>query len=313
MARREGRRVPQEARAVLRGERRDHGARDLRRAQPDGHRRHLERVSRVSVREALDRRLRLARRVQAAARPAVLRRRRRIDRRLPRAVRQEEAHGSARARSPACPIVESAAVRRDVGPPDGRRPSCPAASLARVSPTYAAKVRDAAQASRRHSATDRDASQARARAGRRGARDGGRALPSHRAARRSTLPSSIADSRPTTATRSSTRSSSSRPQRIRSTRGERGARPAARDSQAEAQARCATSSKRRESQSARFENCVLALENMRYDVLRLKTGGQSFQQVTLLAERAMSLARKSTTRCTSRTRCESSGFATRES
>jgi hypothetical protein len=35
---------------------------------------------------------------------------------------------------------------------------------------------------------------------------------------------------------------------------------------------------------------VLALENMRYDVLKLKTGGQSFQQVTQLAERAMSLA-----------------------
>jgi eukaryotic-like serine/threonine-protein kinase len=50
--------------------------------------------------------------------------------------------------------------------------------------------------------------------------------------------------------------------------------------------------KKRESQSARFENCVLALENMRYDVLKLKTGGQSFQQVTLLAERAMSLAQE---------------------
>ena len=50
--------------------------------------------------------------------------------------------------------------------------------------------------------------------------------------------------------------------------------------------------KRRESQGARFENCVLALENMRYDVLKLKTGGQSFQQVTQLAERAMSLAQE---------------------
>ena len=47
---------------------------------------------------------------------------------------------------------------------------------------------------------------------------------------------------------------------------------------------------KREKSSARFENCVLALENMRYDVLKLKTGGQSFQQVTQLAERAMSLA-----------------------
>ena len=50
--------------------------------------------------------------------------------------------------------------------------------------------------------------------------------------------------------------------------------------------------KQRESQGARFENCVLALENMRYDVLKLKTGGQSFQQVTQLAERAMSLAQE---------------------
>jgi eukaryotic-like serine/threonine-protein kinase len=50
--------------------------------------------------------------------------------------------------------------------------------------------------------------------------------------------------------------------------------------------------KKRESQSARFENCVLALENMRYDVLKLKTGGQSYQQVTQLAERAMSLAQE---------------------
>jgi serine/threonine-protein kinase len=50
--------------------------------------------------------------------------------------------------------------------------------------------------------------------------------------------------------------------------------------------------KKRESQGARFENCVLALENMRYDVLKLKTGGQSFQQVTQLAERAMSLAQE---------------------
>jgi len=50
--------------------------------------------------------------------------------------------------------------------------------------------------------------------------------------------------------------------------------------------------KRREAQSARFENCALALENMRYDVLKLKTGGQSFQQVTQLAERAMSLAQE---------------------
>jgi eukaryotic-like serine/threonine-protein kinase len=50
--------------------------------------------------------------------------------------------------------------------------------------------------------------------------------------------------------------------------------------------------KKRDTQSERFERCVLALENMRYDVLKLKTGGQSFQQVTQLAERAMSLAQE---------------------
>src|SRR5687767_12063081 len=50
--------------------------------------------------------------------------------------------------------------------------------------------------------------------------------------------------------------------------------------------------RKRETQSDRFERCVLALENMRYDVLKLKTGGQSFQQVTQLAERAMSLAQE---------------------
>jgi hypothetical protein len=50
--------------------------------------------------------------------------------------------------------------------------------------------------------------------------------------------------------------------------------------------------KKRETQTDRFERCVLALENMRYDVLKLKTGGQSFQQVTQLAERAMSLAQE---------------------
>ncbi len=41
----------------------------------------------------------------------------------------------------------------------------------------------------------------------------------------------------------------------------------------------------------KLENCALALQNIRFDVLRLKTGGQSTSHVTLVAERAMSLAR----------------------
>jgi serine/threonine-protein kinase len=54
--------------------------------------------------------------------------------------------------------------------------------------------------------------------------------------------------------------------------------------------------KRRESQSARFENCVLALENMRYDVLKLKTGGQSFQRSRSSPSVRCRWRRKSTTR-----------------
>jgi hypothetical protein len=34
------------------------------------------------------------------------------------------------------------------------------------------------------------------------------------------------------------------------------------------------------------------LENMKYDVLRLKTGAQSWQSVTTIAERAAALARE---------------------
>ena len=60
----------------------------------------------------------------------------------------------------------------------------------------------------------------------------------------------------------------------------------------ESASRSATSGRSARVRAPRFENCVLALENMRYDVLKLKTGGQSFQQVTQLAERAMSLAQE---------------------
>ena len=41
---------------------------------------------------------------------------------------------------------------------------------------------------------------------------------------------------------------------------------------------------------SKLDSCLLALQNMRLDVLRLKTGGQTFQQITLIAEKAMSLA-----------------------
>jgi serine/threonine-protein kinase len=41
----------------------------------------------------------------------------------------------------------------------------------------------------------------------------------------------------------------------------------------------------------RLERCSLALQNVRLDLIRLKAGSQTIQQVTLVAERAMSVAR----------------------
>jgi serine/threonine-protein kinase len=49
--------------------------------------------------------------------------------------------------------------------------------------------------------------------------------------------------------------------------------------------------RRRSDLEAKLESCALALQNLRFDVLRLKTGASSTQNVTLVAERAMSLAR----------------------
>jgi eukaryotic-like serine/threonine-protein kinase len=49
---------------------------------------------------------------------------------------------------------------------------------------------------------------------------------------------------------------------------------------------------RRTQLASKLESCALALQNMQLDVIRLQAGGQSYQQVTLLAERAMSLARE---------------------
>ena len=54
----------------------------------------------------------------------------------------------------------------------------------------------------------------------------------------------------------------------------------------------ADSEKRKQQVAGKLESCSLALQNMRYDVLRLKTGGQTFAQITLVAERAMSLAQE---------------------
>jgi serine/threonine-protein kinase len=47
---------------------------------------------------------------------------------------------------------------------------------------------------------------------------------------------------------------------------------------------------RREKLAAKLESCALALQNLQLDVLRLKTSGQGLGQITLIAERAMSVA-----------------------
>jgi serine/threonine-protein kinase len=51
------------------------------------------------------------------------------------------------------------------------------------------------------------------------------------------------------------------------------------------------SARRRDTAASRFESCRLALQNMRYDLVRLRTGSATLDQVTLVAERAMALAR----------------------
>lgn len=43
--------------------------------------------------------------------------------------------------------------------------------------------------------------------------------------------------------------------------------------------------------SAKLESCALALQNLKFDILRLKTGSQSWQHVTTVAEAAAALAR----------------------
>lgn len=49
--------------------------------------------------------------------------------------------------------------------------------------------------------------------------------------------------------------------------------------------------RRREEAISRLDACTLALENMRLDLVRLRTGGSSVQSVTQVAEAAMALAR----------------------
>lgn len=49
--------------------------------------------------------------------------------------------------------------------------------------------------------------------------------------------------------------------------------------------------RRRETRRAQLESCRIALENVRLDLVRLRTGSSSVQSVTLVAEQAMALAR----------------------
>jgi len=50
-------------------------------------------------------------------------------------------------------------------------------------------------------------------------------------------------------------------------------------------------SRKREARRGQLESCRLALENVRLDLVRLRTGNSSVQSVTLVAEQAMALAR----------------------
>jgi serine/threonine-protein kinase len=54
----------------------------------------------------------------------------------------------------------------------------------------------------------------------------------------------------------------------------------------------ADADRRRQELTARLDNCVLLLQNMKLDVLRLRTGDESWQHVTTIAEQAMAVARE---------------------
>lgn len=50
--------------------------------------------------------------------------------------------------------------------------------------------------------------------------------------------------------------------------------------------------KRHDEMSAKLETCALALQNLKFDVLRLKSGNQSWQNLTTIAGQALALARE---------------------
>jgi serine/threonine-protein kinase len=50
-------------------------------------------------------------------------------------------------------------------------------------------------------------------------------------------------------------------------------------------------SAKRDQTKEKLENCLLHLQNMRFDVMKLKAGGQTLQHITQVAEKAMAVAR----------------------
>jgi hypothetical protein len=50
--------------------------------------------------------------------------------------------------------------------------------------------------------------------------------------------------------------------------------------------------RRRDELKGKLDSCALALQNMRFDLLRFKAGGQTWQHVTSVAEQAAALARE---------------------
>jgi serine/threonine-protein kinase len=50
--------------------------------------------------------------------------------------------------------------------------------------------------------------------------------------------------------------------------------------------------RKRQEMLSKLETCSLALQGMKFDVLKLKTGNQSWQQLTTIAGKAMALARE---------------------
>jgi serine/threonine-protein kinase len=51
-------------------------------------------------------------------------------------------------------------------------------------------------------------------------------------------------------------------------------------------------SSKRDVTKEKLENCLLHLQNMRFDVMKLKAGGQTLQHITQVAEKAMAVARE---------------------